>query len=48
VKLVTSLFFDLGVFLVVVGLVLDLLRSLGAEIDRHIEEEATEPVGGTP
>ena len=37
VKLVTSLFFDIGVFLVVVGLVLDVLRSLGAEIDRHSE-----------
>ncbi len=37
VKLVTSLFFDIGVFGVVVGLVLDVLRSLGAEIDRHIE-----------
>ena len=39
VHLVTSLFFDLGVFLVVVGLVLDLLRSLGAEIDQHAEAE---------
>ena len=38
VKLVTSLFFDVGVMLVVVGLVLDVLRSLGAEIDRHAEE----------
>ena len=38
VKLVTSLFFDIGVFLVVIGLVLDILRSLGAEIDRHGEE----------
>ena len=37
VKLVTALFFDLGVFLVVVGLVLDILRSLGAEIDRQGE-----------
>ncbi|MFF5171094.1 Na+/H+ antiporter subunit A [Micromonospora sp. NPDC000089] len=34
---VTSLFFDMGVYLVVVGLVLDVLRSLGAEVDRHIE-----------
>ncbi|MCU1432293.1 MAG: Na+/H+ antiporter subunit [Actinotalea sp.] len=39
VKLVTSLFFDIGVFLVVIGLVLDVLRSLGAEIDRHAEDE---------
>lgn len=37
VHLVTSLFFDLGVFLVVVGLVLDILRTLGAEIDRQAE-----------
>ena len=37
VHVVTSLFFDLGVFLVVVGLVLDVLRSLGAEIDRQGE-----------
>ncbi len=33
VKLVTALFFDLGVYLIVVGLVLDVLRSLGARID---------------
>ncbi|ADG73127.1 NADH/Ubiquinone/plastoquinone (complex I) [Cellulomonas flavigena DSM 20109] len=37
VKLVTSLFFDVGVYLVVVGLVLDILRSVGAEIDRRAE-----------
>ena len=35
VKLVSTLFFDIGVFLVVVGLVLDILRSLGAEIDKQ-------------
>ena len=35
VKLVTSLFFDLGVYLIVLGLVLDILRSLGAELDRQ-------------
>ncbi len=34
VKLVTSLLFDVGVYLIVVGLVLDILRSLGAELDR--------------
>jgi multicomponent Na+:H+ antiporter subunit A len=39
VHLVTSLFFDIGVFLVVVGLVLDLLRSLGSEVDRHVVRE---------
>ena len=37
IKLVTALFFDVGVFLVVVGLILDVLRSLGAEIDRQID-----------
>jgi multicomponent Na+:H+ antiporter subunit A len=35
VKLVTSLFFDIGVYLVVIGLLLDVLRSLGAEVDRQ-------------
>lgn len=44
VHLVTSLFFDIGVFLVVIGLVLDILRSLGAEIDRHAERDAREDV----
>jgi multicomponent Na+:H+ antiporter subunit A len=34
----TSTFFDIGVYLVVVGLVLDVLRSLGAEVDRHHEQ----------
>ncbi|MGC5329423.1 Na+/H+ antiporter subunit A [Micromonospora sp. DT62] len=43
--LITSLFFDVGVYLVVVGLVLDILRSLGAEVDRHIEA-AGESGGG--
>ncbi|WP_428961386.1 Na+/H+ antiporter subunit A [Micromonospora fluostatini] len=37
VHLVTSLFFDVGVYFVVIGLALDILRSLGAEVDRHIE-----------
>ena len=37
VHLVTSLAFDVGVYLVVVGLVLDILRSLGAELDRRVE-----------
>ncbi len=39
VKLVTSLFFDMGVYLVVVGLVLDILRSLGAGLDSQIERD---------
>ncbi|MGY1709389.1 Na+/H+ antiporter subunit A [Geodermatophilus sp. SYSU D00758] len=39
VSLATALFFDIGVYLVVVGLVLDVLRSLGAELDRQEDEE---------
>src|SRR5690606_39663530 len=38
-KLVTTIFFDIGVYLVVVGLVLDILRTLGAEVDRQGERE---------
>ncbi|MEU5914426.1 Na+/H+ antiporter subunit A [Micromonospora sp. NPDC047527] len=41
IHLVTSLFFDIGVYLIVIGLVLDILRSLGAEVDRHIEATGT-------
>lgn len=37
VKFVTSTLFDIGVYLVVVGLVIDVLRSLGSEIDTHEE-----------
>ena len=33
VHLVTAMFFDAGVYLIVVGLVLDVLRSLGARLD---------------
>jgi multicomponent Na+:H+ antiporter subunit A len=40
VKLVTSLLFDIGVYLVVVGVLLDVLRSLGAEVDRQGREAA--------
>ncbi|YAL82781.1 Na+/H+ antiporter subunit A [Dermacoccaceae bacterium W4C1] len=42
VHLVTSLVFDIGVYLVVVGLMLDLLRSLGARLD-HLIESADDP-----
>ncbi len=44
IKFVTALFFDLGVYLIVVGLVLDVLRSLGARLD--IEETATTAQAG--
>ncbi|MBS1672518.1 MAG: Na+/H+ antiporter subunit A [Actinobacteria bacterium] len=37
-EFVTSTFFDIGVYLVVIGLVLDVLRSLGAEVDRQTIE----------
>ena len=33
IKFVTALFFDLGIYLIVIGLVLDILRSLGARLD---------------
>lgn len=36
--LVTSLFFDIGVWLIVIGAMLDFVRSLGAGIDLHGEE----------
>jgi len=45
-EFVTSTFFDVGVYLVVVALVLDVLRSLGAEVDRHEEEDARVRVEG--
>ncbi|MCF2572281.1 Na+/H+ antiporter subunit A [Brevibacterium sp. UCMA 11754] len=35
----TSTFFDIGVYLIVVGLMLDILRSLGAEVDLHQERD---------
>jgi len=40
VKFVTSTFFDIGVYLVVIGLVLDVLRGFGAQIDVELEEES--------
>jgi len=38
VEFVTSTLFDIGVYLVVIGLVLDVLRSLGGEVDRQTQE----------
>ncbi|EIC06399.1 Na+/H+ antiporter MnhB subunit-related protein, partial [Microbacterium laevaniformans OR221] len=38
IEFVTSTLFDVGVYLVVVGLVLDVLRSLGGEVDRQTQE----------
>jgi len=45
VKFVTALFFDLGVYLIVVGLVLDVLRSLGARIDVELSEQSRPQTG---
>lgn len=49
VHLVTSLLFDVGVYLVVIGLVLDILRSLGVGIDRDegtaLEDPVAHPAG---
>jgi multicomponent Na+:H+ antiporter subunit A len=48
IKFVTSTIFDAGVYIVVVGLVLDVLRTLGAEIDEHFEEQPAQPAGDSP
>jgi multicomponent Na+:H+ antiporter subunit A len=39
---VTSTIFDVGVYLIVIGVILDILRSLGAEVDRHEQAERAE------
>jgi multicomponent Na+:H+ antiporter subunit A len=41
IEFVTSTLFDVGVYLVVIGLVLDVLRSLGAEVDRQAHAAGT-------
>ncbi|WP_245554884.1 Na+/H+ antiporter subunit A [Nesterenkonia alba] len=38
--LVSSVLFDVGVYLVVIGLIVDVLRSLGSEIDVRSEQES--------
>lgn len=48
---VSASVFDIGVYLVVIGLVLDVLRSLGAELDRELEsgdrgDYVTPPMSG--
>ena len=48
IHLVTSVFFDIGVYLIVVGLVLDILRSLGAEMDRQQEAPQARRRAGDP
>ena len=44
VKIVSSLSFDIGVYLIVVGMMLDIVRSLGTGIDRQIADEERERV----
>ncbi|WP_271395341.1 Na+/H+ antiporter subunit A [Neomicrococcus lactis] len=39
-KFVTSTIFDIGVYIVVLGLVMDVLSSLGSEIDMRLDKEA--------
>jgi multicomponent Na+:H+ antiporter subunit A len=46
VEFVTSTLFDIGVYLVVIGLVLDVLRSLGAEVDRQAQQQSRRGVNG--
>jgi multicomponent Na+:H+ antiporter subunit A len=51
IHLVTSIFFDIGVYLVVVGLMLDVLRSLGSGVDRQAAQngdEEDEPAAREP
>lgn len=40
VDIVSATIFDIGVYLVVIGLVVDVLRSLGAEVDRQEQTDA--------
>lgn len=48
--LVTSLLFDIGVYLVVIGLMFDILRTLGSALDEQIEaeDEAADDRGRAP
>ena len=46
VHLVTSTFFDVGVYLVVVGLMLDILRSLGSALDYRINAASSRQTEG--
>lgn len=48
VKVVTALLFDLGVYLIVVGLVLDVLRSLGARLDSELADAEPPSANGGP
>ncbi|GAA4745263.1 Na+/H+ antiporter subunit A [Amnibacterium soli] len=48
ISFTTSSIFDVGVYLIVVGVVLDVLRSLGGEVDRAYEEDHREVRQGVP
>jgi multicomponent Na+:H+ antiporter subunit A len=49
IHVTSTLFFDTGVYVLVIGLVLDILRSLGSEVDRHIAaDRAAEYVSRGP
>jgi multicomponent Na+:H+ antiporter subunit A len=48
VKFVTALFFDLGVYLIVVGLILDVLRSLGAHLDDELASATSDSGKAAP
>ncbi|GAA4641159.1 Na+/H+ antiporter subunit A [Gordonia humi] len=48
IHIVTALFFDLGIYLIVVGLVLDVLRSLGARLDVADDAPTTGPLPAQP
>lgn len=42
IKLVTSIFLDIGVYLLIIGVVLDLLRTLGSAIQTDVDADARE------
>ncbi|MFF5685550.1 Na+/H+ antiporter subunit A [Streptomyces albidoflavus] len=44
--LATPVLFDFGVYLLVLGVVLDIVRALGAKVDRQIERAAAEGTAG--
>jgi multicomponent Na+:H+ antiporter subunit A len=46
VHFVTSMIFDVGVYLLVIGVVLNILRTLGGEVDRQEQAERAEAAAG--
>ncbi|WP_116115290.1 Na+/H+ antiporter subunit A [Austwickia chelonae] len=46
--LVSSVVFDIGVYLVVIGLLLDILRSLGGALDQQIEDDPGRTLDDSP